>query len=134
MIEISTQLEIAAPLERVWHVLTDFAAYSQWNPFIRQLSGELKVGAVLWMQTLFFGSKIMKFRARVTRLEPGRELRWLGHFFVPRLFDGEHAFRLEPQTAESTRLVHFEIFSGLLVPFFAGKLGEKTRHGFEQMN
>ena len=37
----------------------------------------------------------MTFRPEVLRCEPGRELRWLGHFLVPGLFDGEHAHLLE---------------------------------------
>jgi len=31
---IDTRIEIAAPAMRVWDVLTDFARFPQWNPFI----------------------------------------------------------------------------------------------------
>ena len=39
MKQIHTEIEISAPAERVWELLTDFAAYPQWNPFIRYISG-----------------------------------------------------------------------------------------------
>ena len=38
--ELFTMTEIEAPAERVWHILTDFARYPEWNPFIRCIEGE----------------------------------------------------------------------------------------------
>jgi uncharacterized protein YndB with AHSA1/START domain len=43
MKELHSEIEIAASAERVWDILTDFAACPQWNPFIRRFSGELEV-------------------------------------------------------------------------------------------
>src|SRR5574338_164396 len=57
----------------------------------------------------------LHFTVRITRADPGRELRWVGHRLGIR---GEHSFRLEP-TGAGTRLVHEEVFSGAL----AGVLG-----------
>ena len=34
--ELHSEIEINAPVERVWEVLTDFASYPRWNPFIRR--------------------------------------------------------------------------------------------------
>jgi uncharacterized protein YndB with AHSA1/START domain len=39
MKELHSEIEIDAPAERVWHLITDFASYPQWNPFIRTISG-----------------------------------------------------------------------------------------------
>ena len=36
---LSSEIEIDASPDRVWSVLTDFAAYPDWNPFIRRLDG-----------------------------------------------------------------------------------------------
>ena len=52
---------------------------------------------------------------------------------IPGLFDGEHAFRIEPLDAERSRFVHAERFTGVLVGLVKGVLG-KTEAGFEQMN
>ena len=65
--------------------------------------------------------------------DPKRELRWLGRFLAPRIFDGEHAFRIEPVGDTRVRFTQAERFSGLLVPLL-GKTFEQTRRGFTEMN
>jgi uncharacterized protein YndB with AHSA1/START domain len=45
MKQLHTQIEIDAPAKRVWELLTDFASYPQWNPFIRHISGRLTPGS-----------------------------------------------------------------------------------------
>jgi uncharacterized protein YndB with AHSA1/START domain len=42
-----SEREIEAPPDVVWRVLTDFAAYPEWNPFIVRIGGDLTVGQVL---------------------------------------------------------------------------------------
>lgn len=76
----------------------------------------------------------MSFRPRVLTVTGGRELRWLGRFVVPGLFDGEHYFRLEPIGTTRVRFVHGEDFSGLLVGLFKDSLLSSTRDGFEELN
>lgn len=44
---IETAVDIDAPVERVWRVLTDFAGYQQWNRFILSIAGEMREGARL---------------------------------------------------------------------------------------
>jgi uncharacterized protein YndB with AHSA1/START domain len=47
MKELRADIEIQASAERVWQLLTDFASFPQWNPFIRRASGEPKKGTKL---------------------------------------------------------------------------------------
>ena len=89
MKELRSEIEIEAPTERVWRVLTDFAAYPEWNPFIRRVSGRAEVGERLVVHMQPSGTRGMTFRPTVMKVEPGRELRWLGHLLVPGIFDGE---------------------------------------------
>lgn len=133
MREVRTTIEINAPPERVWEMLTDFDAYPEWNPFIQRIAGDLRERAQLEVHIAPPGGRGMTFRPTVTRAEPGRELRWLGRLLLPRLFDGEHTLRIELLDGNRSRFVQEERFRGLLVPVFAGAL-EKTEKGFDQMN
>ena len=132
MRRIETAIDIAAPARAVWMVLIDFAAYPDWNPFIRRLQGEPTVGTQLEVTLQPPGGSAMSFKPTVLVAEIGRELRWRGRVLVPGLFDGEHAFRLEPAPS-GCRFHHDETFSGLLVPLFGAMLA-KTEQGFVAMN
>jgi hypothetical protein len=134
MREIYTELEINAPAERVWELLTALDAFPQWNPFIRKASGELKEGARLEVFIQPPGSKGMTFRPVVLRVQPARELRWRGRLLIPGLFTGEHVFTLEPLKPDQVRLVQREEFRGILVPLLWHSLDRDTRRGFVEMN
>ncbi len=134
MKELRTEIEIAASPEAVWAILTNFAAFPQWNPFIREASGEQKVGGKLRIHVVPPGGKGMVFKPTVLAFETNRELRWLGRLGVPGLFDGEHGFTLEPLESGRTRLRQREVFTGILVPLLARSLDDGTKKGFEAMN
>ena len=132
--KIHTEIEIDASAEKVWRVLTDFAAYPEWNPFVRHVEGEVSVGARLHVYIQPSGGKGMLFRPTVLVAEPNRELRWLGHLWFPGIFDGEHSFSIEPLVEGRVRFVQRERFKGLLVPFLSKMLDGDTRRGFKEMN
>lgn len=134
MKELRTEIDIAATPEAVWSVLTDFEAFPHWNPFIREASGERKVGEKLRIRVAPSGGKGMVFTPTVLACEPNRELRWLGRLPIPGLFEGEHSFTLEPIDGARTRLTQREVFTGILVPLLAQSLDGGTKRGFEAMN
>ncbi len=130
---IYTEIEIHAPAERVWRLLTDFAYFPQWNPFIRRISGDVRVGARLEAFLQPLGTRGVTFHPVVLNVEQNRELRWIGGLWMPKLFDGEHSFTLAPRGADSVHFVQQETFTGILVPLFARTLAA-TERGFNEMN
>jgi hypothetical protein len=131
---LHTEIEIDASAEHVWELLTDFASYPQWNPFIRHISGQPAPGKRLQARLEPPGGRAMTFKPKVLTAEPNRELRWLGHLLVPGLFDGEHSFTIEPLEEDRVHFIQREAFKGLLVPLFARSLESNTQRGFEEMN
>ncbi len=132
--QLHTEIEIDAAPDRVWSILTDFAAYPEWNPFIRFIHGTAAQGARLEVRIHPSGSKGMTFRPTVTAADAGREFRWLGRVLLPGLFEGEHRFLIEPISARKVRFKHSERFTGILLPLFRGSLDRDTKRGFEEMN
>jgi hypothetical protein len=133
MREIQTEIEIDAAPAEVWRVLTEFAAYPDWNPLVREVRGEPRVGGRLDIVVQVPDGPAMKFKPRVLAFEPARELRWIGSAPLPGLFNGEHIFRLEPAGEGRTRFLHGERFTGLMIPFM-GKTIEKVTRGYGLMN
>jgi hypothetical protein len=134
MHELDTEIEIDADAERIWAILTDFAAYPRWNPFIRSIRGLPEPGRVLEVRIQPPGAAGMTFRPTVLVADRPRELCWRGRLLVPGLLDGEHRFRLEPVAGGRVRVRHGERFRGLLVPLLRARLERDTRRGFVAMN
>jgi uncharacterized membrane protein len=76
--EIRKEIEIGAPSRRVWGLLVDFERMPDRNPFIRSIAGTPEVGAQLEVHLAPPGGHGMTFRPTLLKVEPERELRWLG--------------------------------------------------------
>lgn len=133
--DISAEINIAAPPERVWQVLADFAAYPSWNPFIEKIEAQspLAPGQHLSVTIHPPGKKPMTFSPVILAASPDNELRWLGRVVHPMIFAGEHRHLLERTGDGGTRYTQSEHFAGLMVPFMRGTV-TAARKGFELMN
>ncbi len=132
--EIKSTILIHTSTEKVWSVLTNFEAYPQWNPFIKSIKGKVKVGNIITARIEPPQAKGMTFKPKVLVFDTNKEFRWMGHFLVPGLFDGEHIFELIDNGNNTTRFNQNEKFKGILVPLFKKMLDVNTVNGFNQMN
>lgn len=130
---IHTEIGIAAPAARVWDVLMATDRWVERNPFAK-VTGRFVVGERLSVEIAPPGKKPMKFTPTVVKLEPGREVRWLGHLGFSGIFDGEHGFRLVSEDMGRCRFEQFETFTGLFVVPVMWMVGKATREGFEAMS
>lgn len=134
MKKLDSEIEINASAERVWQLLTDFAKFPQWNPFIHRANGEATIGARLKVMTQPSGAQRSTTRPTVLKAEPNRELRWGQQFLVRGLLDVEHIFTIKSIGANRVRFTQREIFTGLLVPFRTRHHSADIRRGFREMN
>ena len=130
---LEQSIEIDAPPAAVWSILADTSAYPEWNPFMSKLDGDLHPGGTLDVRIKPPNARPMSFKPTVLTAEREQELRWIGHFIVRGLLDGEHSFRIEPLGDGRSRFIQSERFSGLLVRFVKSTL-DKTELGFAEMN
>jgi hypothetical protein len=130
---ITTEKQIDASPSTVWKVLTDFASYPEWNPFLTSAVGSPVEGSKMKVRFEPPGGRGLNMSPTILSVVPEQELKWLGHFVVPGIFDGEHHFLIRDMGNGSTRFTQKEMFRGLLVPLTSNLL-TKTKEGFEQMN
>jgi hypothetical protein len=134
MPERVTDIIIDASVDKVWRILADFPAYSEWNPYIRRVTGSLKTGVSLHVTRLLPGRGEVASTPTVTLYRPGREIRLLDRPVLPGLLDVEHGLKLEPLGPEQVRFVHWQTTSGLLAPIFGGGSDDGLQGQLEAMN
>jgi hypothetical protein len=115
--ELRTEVEIHAPIAHVYAVLTDFARYEQWNPFLTAVQGPLVVGQRLAVEMSLPEGKTYLLQPEVTHVAENAELRWRGRFLTPALLEAEHFFLLTERGPSLTRVVQGQNFSGFLLRF-----------------
>jgi hypothetical protein len=132
MYEINNQVQINAPVDQVWKVLTDFDRFHEWNPVIRRVEGDLAVGRPVVM-TVNSPTGERQWRLRISRLDAGREFAWRFSERHPLLYRGEHTFWVGPIDEHTTRYIDRETFQGFLVPSRRHALGTQTKAGMVAM-
>lgn len=134
--EVQAHVDVHAPADVVWDVLTDFAALPSWNPFIRGIDGDLGPGARLTVRLRVYGRRTITFRPRITVIDAPHQLQWRARTGAPGLMDVSRGFAITPGDEGGVRFSQWERCSGVLVPllFGPGRLGERLIDGYEQMN
>jgi len=128
---VSATIEIAAPPEHVWAVLSDLASYAQWHPVFTEASGQLTEGnRISLTSTRPETGRTMTAKVKVLTAEPATELRWTSS--VLGFMISERSFTLSPASG-GTRLVQTGTYRGLFSRF-PPKTVKRIQDGFEAIN
>ena len=134
MRELRTEIQISAPIDQVWQVLTDFDHWEDWNPMVTQVSGNVSVGSKLNITMRGPDTKdAMKYQPTLLEVNPPRGLRWRATMMSGLMFTNDRVFELSEKNG-GTVLVNKEEFSGLMVPLFWGKMNLFVVPMLEKMN
>lgn len=134
MYAIHTEIDIDAPAQKTWDVLTDLPKWADWNPFIRTANGTLAKGNFIAVVVQPSGTKPINGKGEVLVLEPPHEMVWTAALLGSWIFRGKHHFVVEPTADGRCKFLQYEEFTGILVPFLHGKLNRETKRGFVEMN
>lgn len=134
MKDLSTEVEINSTPNVVWDILTDFTNYSQWNPILRKIVGELSIGNKLEIHLTTVGGKSRIYHPIVTKIIPDHELRWTGKFFLSQIFSGERIFLIEQISNDKINFINKELFSGIGTKFSPQKMENDILMSFRKMN
>jgi hypothetical protein len=134
MRECRTEIEIAAPPEKVWSILVDVNQWGEWNPIVTEASGESALGSKLkiGMKNESGGSG-PKYAATITSFDEPTLFRWRATMMAGFLFTNDKVVELEA-TDGGCRLVHKELFSGLMVSMMWSKLESGVGPMLSKMN
>ncbi|HET7555212.1 MAG TPA: SRPBCC domain-containing protein [Gaiellaceae bacterium] len=121
----SRSIEVAAPPEVVWDVLTGFADWPKWNPDVKSMSfdGPLEPGS-----RFRWKSGPGTIVSTLEEVDPPRRVRWRGRTMS---IAALHEYRLEPRDG-GTRVETEETFSGLLARLMRGSLQKTLDRALEQ--
>jgi hypothetical protein len=126
---VRAEVEIDAPIERVWEILNDVDRYGEWNPFTPRVESTLQIGAPIRLHVRLVGRRLMRRVEFVTRNAPytlGWEMKMGARFLL-------YAERVQVLTAideDRTRYRTADCFTGWLRPLVLGLFGKAMERGF----
>lgn len=134
MQEVRTEIYIATAPARVWTVLTNFDGWKDWNPIINHASGDPKLGSKLSIvMRNKDGKDGPKYEPVITGFEIPRALRWRAKMLFESIFTNDKFFELQ-SSGTGTKLIHSELFSGVMVPLVWSKIEESVPPMLNSMN
>jgi hypothetical protein len=111
--EVEHRVEIAAPQETIWQLLTDLERYADWNVYSPHVEGILAVGEIVTVEA-HLGDEVRSVENRVTVVDPPHTLCWQSQEWYGWLVRGTRCRHLEPLPDGRIQLRHHELMSGPL--------------------
>ena len=133
--EIKTDIDISAPPSKVWSILSDINSWQEWSPIIKESHGTASVGSKLTIAMIgkTEGEEGPIYNPVITELVEPNHLRWRAHMLSGFIFTNYKVLELE-ETSSGTRLIHKEMFKGLLAPIFCGQMEKGVPPMLNSMN
>ena len=122
MKEINTEIRILSTPSKVWETLMDLENWPKWNPIINNIQGKLNVGGELSITMADSkGNASKKYKSIVTELEKNKKFSFSAIMMTKFMFSADRIIELK-ETKEGTLFTQREIYKGIMVSMFWGKL------------
>lgn len=130
--EVRASIDIAAPIDVVWRLLTNVDDYPSWNSFTPRVDTPgLAVGNHVELHVRMPGRGPRVQREWVNLVDPPHALCWGLRWGHPAVFVGNRWQVLEAIDDSTTRYVTYDRFSGVLAPIVIASYGRAIQAGFE---
>jgi uncharacterized protein YndB with AHSA1/START domain len=133
--KIATEIALQAPQERVWNILTDFAAYPEWNRLMKAVRGQAAPDAAIEVDLQYWGKPVQTVAGKITGYMAPKYLSWtyvhkLGAWFLA----SEHVLRLKEK--DDGRVIFFqEVYhTGLGLRFRRRDVEHYVRLSLDKLN
>lgn len=130
---VRAEIEIDAPAERIFDILTDLASYSEWNPFTPRVESTLRPGDPVHLYVRLRSERLSHRVEYVSRNERPSHLCWGMTMVAAFLLRAERCQTLTRIDERRTRFVNEDVFSGWLEPLVMRFFGAAMQRGFESV-
>lgn len=108
--------------EKIWAILTNGAAWPEWDPSCERIEGQVALGEKLKAFTKLSPGRA--FPVKVTEFVPHQKMTWTGGMPLG-LFKGVRTFTLTPRGNQTEFTLH-EVFSGPMLKLIGGSIPDMT--------
>ena len=108
--EVRTEIEIAAAPDVVWSILADTARWSEWDPYLTRLAGEIADGSTIHANVRMADGSESEWDSDIDVVRVNERLSWRGGDDAGDV-RANHIFEIEPRDG-GCLFVHRETFAG----------------------
>lgn len=132
---VKTEIEINAPPEKVWGIITDIGKWQEWSPTINGSEGGAAVGSTLTITMM--GKESDKdgpmYNPKIIQMDEPTYFHWRAHMMAGFIFTNDKIIELEA-TATGTKVTHTETFKGLMAALMRGQMDKGVPPMLNMMN
>ncbi|MFK7826978.1 MAG: SRPBCC family protein [Oligoflexales bacterium] len=135
MKKVQTEIEISAPPEDVWKVLSNIDDWQNWSPVINKSQGTAALGSkvVITMCSKEEGKDGPKYSPVITKFDEPKSLHWRATMMAGIIFTNDKHIDLE-KTDSGTRVIHKELFSGIMAAMMGSHMEDGVPPILNKMN
>lgn len=132
---IKTEIEIQAPPEKVWGIITDIDQWHEWSPTINGSAGQAAVGSTvsITMMSKEEGKDGPQYSPKILQMDEPNYFHWRAHMMAGFIFTNDKIIELE-QTDTGTKVTHKETFKGLMAALMKGQMEKGVPPMLNMMN
>ncbi|MEO9460377.1 MAG: SRPBCC domain-containing protein [Lentilitoribacter sp.] len=135
LMEIESEIEISAPVDKVWQVVTEIEKWSDFNSAINASTGIASLGSVhsVAMRGQNPSEVGPTYAPKIISFEERKSYRWRAVMGAGIIFTNDKVFELQA-TDTGTLLKHNEVFNGMMLPLMKGFMQEGVPPILDEMN
>jgi len=132
---IKTEIDISAPPEKVWAILTDIDKWHEWSPTINASEGKAALDSTLTitMMSKEPGKDGPKYSPKIIQIDEPNYFHWRAHMMAGFIFTNDKIIELE-KTNTGTKVTHTETFKGIMSVLMKGQMDKGVPPMLNMMN
>lgn len=130
-VKVVTSIEIEAPHDVVWAVLTDFAALPEWSSGLQGLEGDFREGGDVTATFRAF-LRNQKFQHKLAFFEDGAQFGWSDR--ATGMFTDRHIYRVDALPDGRTLFTQSDEPQGGILRFMGGQIARQTVKLYQAFN